>query len=62
MSAGSENTTQDPFDRKQHHHGQDQDDHQARNAGFDVVVIGLDQDISLMTRNQRPKNDPGDQQ
>ena len=62
MGTGTENTAQDPLDRKQHHHAEDQNDRQTRYAGFNVVVIGLDQDITLMTRKHRSQDDPGDQQ
>ena len=62
MRTGTENSAQDPLNRKEHHHTEDQDDHQTRYAGFDVVVIGLDQDVTLMTGKHRPQDDPGDQQ
>ena len=62
VGTGAENTAQDPLDRKQHHHAEDQNDRQAGYAGFNVVVIRLDQDVTLMTRKHRSQHDPGDQQ
>ncbi len=62
MGTGAENTAQDPLQRQQHHNAQDQNDHQTRYAGFDVVIVGLDQHVSLVTGKHRPKDDPGDQQ
>ncbi len=59
---GAEDATQEPFHSKQHHNAEDQDDHQARHAGFDIVVIGLDQNVALMASKHWPQNDPGDQQ
>ncbi len=62
MGTGTENTAQDPFNGKQDHDAEDQNDRQPRYAGFNVVVVGLDQDVSLMARKHRPQDDPGDQQ
>ena len=62
MCAGAENSAQQPFNRKQDDHGDDQDDHQARHAGFDIVVIRLDQHVTLMTGYHRTDDDPSDQQ
>ncbi|MNI50517.1 hypothetical protein D3C73_1051810 [compost metagenome] len=62
MRTGAENTAQQPFNRKQNDHGDDQDDHQTRHAGFNVVVVCLDQHVSLMTGDHWADDDPGDQQ
>ncbi|SAH04847.1 Uncharacterised protein [Enterobacter cloacae] len=62
MYAGTENTTQEPLHCQQNDHTQDQDNHQPCYAGFDVVVIGLDQYVTLVTRKHRPQYNPGDQQ
>ena len=62
VNPGTENPTQDPFHCQQDDHTQDQDDHQPCHAGFDVVVIGLDQYVTLVTREHRSQYNPGDQQ
>ncbi len=62
MRSGTEDAAQDPFDRQKRHHRQDQNDHQSGHAGFDIVVIGLDQHVTLMTSQHRTEHDPGDQQ
>ena len=62
MRSGAENAAQQPFDGEQHHHGEDQNDHQPGDAGLDIVIIGLDQDVALMPGDHRAKHDPGDQQ
>ena len=35
--------------------------HQTRHAGFDIVIIRLDQYVALVTGNHWTDNDPGDQ-
>ena len=60
MRASAENSAQQPFNRKQDDHCDDQNDHQTRHAGFDIVIIRLDQYVALMTGNHWTDNDPGD--
>ncbi|MNP29917.1 hypothetical protein D3C76_1229660 [compost metagenome] len=59
--AGAEDAAQDPLDHQQHHKQQDTHDHQAGDAGFDIVVIGLNQHIALMAGQHRPNHHAGDQ-
>ncbi|MNZ74816.1 hypothetical protein D3C78_932770 [compost metagenome] len=61
MSTGAEDAAQDPFDHQQHDKQQDAHDHQAGDAGFDIVVIGLNQHIALMAGQHRPDHHAGDQ-
>ena len=62
MRAGTEDPTQQPLQCKEDHQRQHQHDRKTRDAGFNVVVIGLDQHITLMPGEHRAKHDSGEKQ
>lgn len=60
MCFGVENVVQQLFNGEQYYYGEDQDDYQFGYVGFDIVIIGLDQDVVLMFGDYWVKYDFGD--
>lgn len=60
--AGPKQSADGPFDDKEDDKRQNENNHQTGNAGFNIVIVGLNQHITLMTGDKRTEYNAREQQ